>query len=320
MCRCLYCYRPLKAGEVDYHPACAKAFFGTETAPLLDYTMEALDDLAGQVIQAQTTLTGVQPKLSLHIQRHNTEVDKLTIVGLWGNYILKPQTERFPQLPEVEDVTMKMADIFGIKTVPHCLIRMADGTLCYITKRIDRTDEGQKIAMEDMCQLSERKTEDKDKSSYERIGKVIDQYSSLPMMDKANFAELVAFCWLTGNNDMHLKNFSLYSPDGETQRLAPAYDLLNAAIVNPADDEEMSLTINGRKKRLKQSDFLSFAKTIGLPEKTILNIFKRLKKFATMFEALIKESFLSQDLQSAYINMISERLQRISKDEHHNQN
>ena len=311
MCKCLYCYKPLKDGEVDFHPACAKAFFGTEEAPALDYTMEGLDDLASQVIQAQTTLTGVQPKLSLHIQRHNTERDKLTIVGLWGNYILKPQTERFGQLPEVEDVTMKLAEAFGIKTVPHSLIRMADGTLCYITRRIDRTDDGQQIAMEDMCQLSERKTEDKYKSSYERIGKVIDQYSSLPMMDKANFAELVVFCWVTGNNDMHLKNFSLYSPDGKTQRLTPAYDMLNAIIANPDDSEEMALTINGRKKKLNRTDFLSFAGTIGLPEKTMQNIFNRLKKFVPKFETLIKESFLSEDMQTAYIELINERIGNI---------
>ena len=311
MCKCLYCYKLLKAGEVDFHPACAKAFFGTKEAPVLDYTMDSLDDLASQVIQAQTTLTGVQPKLSLHIQRHNTERDKLTIVGLWGNYILKPQTERFQQLPEVEDVTMKMAEAFGIKTVPHSLIRMADGTLCYITKRIDRTDDGQKIAIEDMCQLSERKTEDKYKSSYERIGKVIDQYSSLPKMDKVDFAELVVFCWVTGNNDMHLKNFSLYSPDGETQRLSPAYDLLNAVIVNPADNEEVSLTINGRKKNLKKEDFIAFAKTIELPEKSIQNILKRLKTFCPKFETLIKQSFLSDDLKTAYVKLIRERLQRI---------
>ena len=311
MCKCLYCYKPLKAGEVDFHPACAKAFFGTKEAPVLDYTMDSLDDLASQVIQAQTTLTGVQPKLSLHIQRHNTERDKLTIVGLWGNYILKPQTERFQQLPEVEDVTMKMAEAFGIKTVPHSLIRMADGTLCYITKRIDRTDDGQKIAIEDMCQLSERKTEDKYKSSYECIGKVIDQYSSLPKMDKVDFAELVVFCWVTGNNDMHLKNFSLYSPDGETQRLSPAYDLLNAVIVNPADNEEVSLTINGRKKNLKKEDFMAFAKTIELPEKSIQNILKRLKTFCPKFETLIKQSFLSDDLKTAYVKLIRERLQRI---------
>ena len=229
MCRCLYCYLPLEKGEKDFHPGCARKFFGTEKVPELDYTCKDLEQLALQIIKDQTSLTGVQPKLSLHLTEHEGN-RRLTIVGLWGNFVCKPQTVQFGSMPETEDLTMHLAELAKIDVVPHTLMRMADGTLCYLTRRIDRDAKGEKIAMEDMCQLTERQTEYKYKSSYERIAKAIAQYSSMPKMDVTNFFETVLFSWITGNNDMHLKNFSLYEPQDGTIRLTPAYDLLNAAI------------------------------------------------------------------------------------------
>ena len=261
MCNnCLYCYRPLLKGEKDMHMACIKKFFGTTTLPILNYTTEQLDQLALQIIQDQTSLTGVQPKLSLHLNDHEGS-KRLTIVGLWGGYICKPQTSLYELMPEVEDLTMHLAEVARIAVVPHTLMRMADNTLCYLTRRIDRTPTGEKIAMEDMCQLTERQTEHKYKSSYERIGKTILKYSSLPKMDVINFFELVLFSWLTGNNDMHLKNFSLYEI-ADKIRLTPAYDLLNVVIINPKDDEELALTLNGRKKKLQKEDFLKHLQLI----------------------------------------------------------
>ena len=108
MCNCLYCYRPLLKGEKDMHTACIKKFFGTTTLPVLDYTTEQLDQLALQIIQDQTSLTGVQPKLSLHLNEHEGS-KRLTIVGLWGGYICKPQTSQYEMMPEVEDLTMHLA-------------------------------------------------------------------------------------------------------------------------------------------------------------------------------------------------------------------
>lgn len=251
MCRrCLYCYRPLDEGETDMHPACIRKFFGTKRMPAFDYSIAQMDELAAQIIRDRTSLTGVQPKLSLHIMEHEGR-RRLTIVGLWGAYICKPQTPMYAALPEIEDLTMHLAEAARISVVPHSLMRMDDGTLCYLTRRVDRTPEGGKIAMEDMCQLTGRLTEDKYRSSCERVGKAVLQYSSMPKMDVTNFLELLMFCWLTGNNDMHLKNFSIYEPAEGVFRLSPAYDLLNAAIVNPKDDEEFALTLNGRKKNIK---------------------------------------------------------------------
>ena len=122
--------------------------------------------------------------MSLDIEKGNkNEPKRFTIVGLWGRYILKPQTDNFPHLPELEDLTMHLAELSKINVVPHSLIRFEDGELCYITRRIDRTDKGEKLHMEDMCQLSVRLTEYKYKGSYEQISKIIQRYSSVPKLD-----------------------------------------------------------------------------------------------------------------------------------------
>ena len=311
MCKCLYCYKPLADGEVDYHKTCARKIFGSTSVPTLPYTRDNIKDLAREIVTASTTVTGVQAKLSLDIARGNTgEPQRFTIVGLWGRYILKPQTDRFANLPENEDLTMHMAEAAGIKTVPHSLIRFADGELCYITCRIDRTKAGEKIAMEDMCQLSERLTEDKYKGSYERIAKLIRQYSSAPLLDIVNFWEVVVFSWLTGNADMHLKNFSLFRP-GENYMLTPAYDLLSTALAMPEDEEELALTLNGKKKRIKREDFEKAMLDSGMDDKAIANIFYRFVKAIPKWHKMINESFLPTVLQNAYHDKIDTMAKRV---------
>ena len=309
MCKCLYCYKPLADGEKDFHPACARKFFGEPQAPVLDYTTEQLDELAAKAIQDQTSLTGVQPKLSLHLQKHQG-CSRLTIVGLWGGYICKPQTSQYPQMPEVEDLTMHLAEAAKIEVVPHTLMRMADDSLCYLTRRIDRVGE-EKIAMEDMCQLTERMTENKYMSSYERVGKTIASFSTTPKMDVVNFFELVLFCWLTGNNDMHLKNFSLYEPHDSEIRLTPAYDLLNAAIINPKDDEELALTLNGRKKHINRNDFIKAAGTLGIDSNVVERLFAKYQRLKPKFETIIDVSFLGQELKDSYKTLLDNRLKRL---------
>lgn len=306
MSKCLYCYKELGPGEVDFHKSCCRKFFGTATAPSLDYTRAQMDELAAQVIRSQTTLTGVQPKLSLNLDKHK-DSRKLTIVGLWGDFIFKPQTERFAMLPENEDLTMHLAEIAKIKIVPHTLIRMKDGSIGYLTKRIDRKADGEKIAMEDMCQLTERQTEHKYRSSYEQIGKAIRKYSTNAQLDMVDFLELVYFSWLTGNNDMHLKNFSLYSPLGEPV-LTPAYDLLNTVISNPADDEELALNLNGKKKRMTDADFRTAYRTCGVPEIVFDRVKKKYKDLRPKFEEEIQRSFLSDELKTFYIDLLHRRL------------
>ena len=306
MCKCLYCYKPLKDGQQDFHPACAKKIFGEKEIPTLEYTRETLDELAKKVIQSQTSLTGVQPKLSLNIDRHEGS-SRLTIVGLWGDYIFKPQTDDYQQLPEVEDLTMHLAEVARISTVPHSLIRLGDGSIGYITRRIDRTPNGEKIDMEDMCQLTLHPTEYKYRSSYEQIAKVIAAHSSTPKLCLVNFMQLILFCYLTGNNDMHLKNFSLYAPKSKYM-LTPAYDLLNVAIVNPKDKEELALTLNGKKSRLQKRDFVAAAQKMGIDEKAIDKMIISFNRIMPKWNSWINSSFLSDELKQKYMDLITQRM------------
>src|SRR5574344_693903 len=312
MCKCLYCYKELKEGQKDFHPSCARKFFGTKDVPLLEYKHEELDQLAEQVIRAQTSLTGVQPKLSLNLHKHEGS-SRLTIVGLWGDFIFKPQTDAYPELPENEDLTMHLAEAAHIKVVPHSLIRLADGSLGYITRRIDRTKKGEKIDMEDMCQLTLHPTEYKYKRSCEQIAKTIAAYSSTPRLDLVNFMQVLLFSFVTGNNDMHLKNFSLYRPKALYQ-LSPAYDLLNVAIVNPKDKEEMALTLNGKKSRLKLSDFLKASAMMGIEENVTMQLIASMTNALPAWAELINNSFLSKDMKEAYLELIDKRIKALSND------
>ena len=307
--KCLCCYKPLKAGQVDYHPACAKKLFGTKDAPVLPYVRSEIGDLAKQVVRSQTTLTGVQAKLSLDVNPGGkNEPSRFTIVGLWGRYILKPQTDRYRNLPEIEDLTMHLAEIAKITVVPHGLIRFADGELCYITRRIDRMDNGAKVPMEDMCQLSERLTEYKYKGSYEQIAKLIKKYSAFSQLDLVNFWEVVIFSWITGNADMHLKNFSLYNSRQAGYSLTPAYDLLSTAIVMPEDPEELALTLNGKKRKIQRSDFVKAMAASGLNEKVIANIAKKFRRSIVKWLDFIDLSFLPESMKREYKKLILNRV------------
>jgi serine/threonine-protein kinase HipA len=276
---------------------------------LLNYRHEDLERLAEQVIRAQTSLTGVQPKLSLNLDKHEG-CSRLTVVGLWGDYIFKPQTDNYPQLPENEDLTMHLAEAAKISVVPHSLIRMADGLLGYITRRIDRTKSGEKIDMEDMCQLTLHPTEYKYKGSHEQIAKTIAQYCDAPKLDLTNYMQLLLFCFVTGNNDMHLKNFSIYRPKSSYQ-LTPAYDLLNTAIANPKDREELALTLSGRKSKLRLEDFLKAGAVMGLEETVIKRLIASFQKALPRWQQLIRQAFLSDEMKERYEQLVLSRLDRL---------
>lgn len=307
--KCLFCYKDLKEGQKDYHPACARKFFGTKGVPSLPYVRSQLGDLARKVVRAQTTLTGVQAKLSLDIDKGGrNRPDRFTIVGLWGKFILKPQTDTYRALPELEDVTMHMAEAARIATVPHALIRFRDGELCYITRRVDRRDDGSKVPMEDMCQLTERLTEYKYKGSYEQIAKAIRRYSAAPQLDVVNFWEVVVFSWITGNADMHLKNFSLYNPDCAGYTLTPAYDMLSTHLAMPEDNEELALTLNGKKRKLRRDDFIKSITSSGVDAKVIDNMARRFGRALPQWFWLIDRSFLPEDMRRAYKGLILRRI------------
>ena len=308
--RCLYCYQEVNAAEKDFHARCSKKVFGQPIPPELPYSEDQMSELGEKVIKSHVAVTGVQPKLSVGIEKNPDQnaPDRITIVGVFGDYILKPPTTHYPNLPELEDLTMHLASIAGIATVPHSLIRLKTGQLAYITKRIDRHKK-QKLHMEDMCQLTERLTEHKYKGSYEQIAKAVLKYSMNPGLDIINFFEQVVFCFLTGNNDMHLKNFSLIKDPKLGYNLSPAYDMVAAALVAEGDTEELALNLNGKKNKLKRKDF--DAAMAQLDGRIIANIFSKFQKSLPKWESFIDVSFLSAEMRERYKELISAKAKQL---------
>jgi len=295
MANCWFCYKD--AGEKEYHEKCSRDFFGTKTPPQLELNSQLLKELAEQTINKRIAVTGVQPKLSVTLEKSN-ENNRLTIVGLWGEYILKPQHPHFPMMPQTEDLTMHLASLFKLPACEHTLLKASDGSLVYLAKRFDRV-KGKKIHMEDFCQLSEFLTENKYKGSYERIGKLIVKYCTNSGLDALNYFDLVLFSYLTGNNDMHLKNFSvLHQEDGIY--LSPAYDLLNINLVNPDDPEELALTLNSKKNKIRRDDFVILAESMKIPSTALKNSFHKFQAHNKEVEAMIGHSFLNEDAKKRY--------------------
>ncbi len=302
MSKCLYCYKEVDSGNA-FHKACSLSFFGTTEPPKIDYSLDEMNELAKQVVERSVSVPGVQPKLSMSLLNDDEADNRLTVVGaLGGNYIFKPPSKDYAEMPANEHLTMKMAGLFGIDVVPHSLIRLVSGELSYITKRIDRAEDGSKIHMIDMFQVLE--AFDKYRGSMERIGKAIETYAENTLLDKLRFFELTIFSYLTGNNDMHLKNFSMIKTS-YGWALSPAYDLLNVKIVNSEDTEELALTIAGKKKKITFQNFLDFGEGLELSNKQISSVLKRFKKLQKDALNLIEESFLSEEMRELYRDFLS---------------
>ena len=308
--KCLYCYEPIDADE-DFHRKCSKEFFGTSTPPVIDYSLDQMDELAKYVVERSIAVPGVQAKISMSlVKTTKTKAHaRLTVVdALGGQYIFKPPSERFREMPENEHLTMRIAQAYGIRVVPSSLIRLASGELSYITKRVDRTDKGSKIHMIDMFQLTE--AFDKYKSSMEKIGKALGEYSQNPLLDKIFLFELTLFAFLTGNNDMHLKNFSMIESSSGWV-LSPAYDLLNVAIIMPDDTEELTLTLAGKKRKLKREHFEEFAEGMGLTAKQLQAAFGRMAKNKPAAIDWIDRSFLSIEMKTAYKELLEAKYKQL---------
>lgn len=311
MSKCLYCYRELEKGQVDYHPLCARKFFGSEKVPILPYTRDNMSELARQVIRTSASVTGVQAKMSLDVDRGGkNEPAKFTIVGLWGKYIFKPQSGKYPCLPELEDLTMKMAETARIRTARHTLIRLADGELGYLTLRMDRGKKGEKISMLDMCQLSNRLTEHKYYGTYQQLADTIKSYSSAPMLDVQRYWEVVLFSWITGNSDMHCKNFSLIDTGNGEYALAPAYDLLAVLLADPDDTEEMamSFTVGGTKNGFNRDTFMSAFTQSGISSVVADKMIERMKGYLPEWEKIIAQSFLPDKMKDDYRILLHKRI------------
>lgn len=308
--RCLYCYETVE-DKLDFHEKCSMEFFGTPTPPKIKYSLDQMDELAKHVVERSVAVPGVQPKLSMSLVKETKENSdtRLTVVGaLGGHYIFKPPSDKFPEMPENEHVTMRMAESFGIRVVPSSLIRLLSGELSYITKRVDRNETGAKIHMIDMFQITE--AFDKYKSSMEKVGKALGSYSSNTLLDKTFYFDLAVFSFLTGNNDMHLKNFSMIEKTSGWA-LSPAYDLLNVAIVFPEDTEELALTLVGKKKKLKREHFEKLGEGLRLTPKQIKGTFNRMIKNKSRAFDWIDRSFLSKDMKTAYKELLEGRYRQL---------
>ena len=288
---------------------CKAEFFGMKELPVIDIDNEKLEELARKSSNLGLSVPGVQKKLSLHLS--DEESSRLTLVGHPAGYILNPQTEDFEQLPESEDLVMDIAEMMGIRVVPHGLIEI-DGKWAYISKRIDRLN-GNLYAMEDFCQLSGRLTRDKYQSSYERCAGIINNYSTLPGFDLSEFYLRLLVCFVTGNSDMHLKNFSLIErePGCREYVLSSAYDLLPVNVIMPEDTEETALTLNGKKSNLKRKDFLALADTVGINSKAAIHMIDSVVKKTDSAVLLCKESYLNEDIKDKLIALIEMRTERL---------
>ena len=310
MSKCLFCYQELEKGQTDFHPKCSRKFFGSKTIPILPYTRDNMSELARQVIRTSASVTGVQAKMSLDVDRGGkNEPSKFTIVGLWGKYIFKPQSAQYPCLPELEDLTMKMAEVAKIRTASHTLIRLADGELGYLTLRMDRGRKGEKISMLDMCQLTNRLTEHKYYGTYQQLAETIKKYSSAPMLDVQRFWELVLFSWMTGNSDMHCKNFSLIDTGNGDYVLSPAYDLLAVLLADPADTEEMamSFSVGGKKSGFDRNTFMTAFVESGISVSRSEKMIERVKSYLPKWQELISQSFIPEKMKVDYCALLDKR-------------
>ena len=309
--RCLYCYEELSVQEKDFHKKCSLKIFSKRQPPEVDFLESELESKGLITLNKRKVITGVQLKLSVEDEKGKDNTDRLTITGLSGGYILKPQSEKYPYMPELEDLTMHLAEISGIKTVPHSLIRMKSGNLAYITKRIDRTKDNGKIHMEDMCQLTERLTENKYSGSYEQLIKLIKKFT-LRELDVINYFEVVLFSFLTANSDMHLKNFSLIYSGNDDVQLSPAYDLLPVKLILREDTEEMALSLDGKKKEITGNNFRKFFSRTELPEKIFYNIISKYKDITKLWYSFIQKGFIPQEIKDEYIKTIENNLSRVN--------
>lgn len=308
MSRCLICMDRVPSGG-SYHRDCLETLYDSGEPPLLDFKMDELADLAKRAVRRRVTVPGVQAKLSLEVERRSGEADKFTITGLWGRYILKPPSRRWKELPANEHCTMRMAQLAGLECVPNGLVRLASGEMAYITRRIDRGEMGEKFAMEDMCQLTGRLTEEKYKGSHEQVASVIKTHCANPLYDLSRFFELVLFTFLTGNSDMHLKNYSLFRDPELGWKLAPAYDLLSTRLVIPSGDdpEELALTLTGKKSNFSGSSFEAFGEKIGLNRKQVTNSFEHLFSVREDMERVVERSFLGEAMKQEYHRLLDRR-------------
>jgi serine/threonine-protein kinase HipA len=253
------------------------------------------------------SIQGVQPKLSARL---NAASGIFEAVDTGGTYILKPQSDMYPELPENEDLTMRLAASAGLEVPLHGMVYAKDRSLTYFIKRFDRAGRKEKLAMEDFAQLQGKSRNTKYDSSMERVAQTVEEFCTFPVVEKAKLFRLTLFNFITGNEDMHLKNFSIIRRDGKVE-LSPAYDLLNTSIAIENAAEELALPLRGKKRRITAKDLIQYfgQERLGLTERVIHQTVQAFVSAKEQWLNLIEISFLSDKMKAAYTTLLEKRAQ-----------
>lgn len=292
--------------RINYTDKQLRAMFGKPIKPTIPISLEQISAEA-QKLAGKLSISGVQPKLSVRL-----EGDRLQPVAKDGQYILKPQTQQFAELPQNEYLCMQMGTRFGLNTAESILLELSDGTPAYLVKRFDRFKKGkhmEKLSCEDMHQILGGPN--KYAGSNEQIAKIINQYCTFAPLELQRFFEISIFNFAIGNGDAHRKNFSLLTNEKGIVALSPVYDLVSSRLVIPEEDEEMALTINGKRNRLNKKDFLCFAENIRVDANYAKTRIAELLELEDEFANMTKNSILTLQLRQQFAEIIAERLDRL---------
>lgn len=303
MSRCPITYEEIAPGH-RYSPRGLR-LLARQLKDLRDLPYSAAEQIREAVARAsKMSIQGVQPKLSARL---NISDAIFEIVDTNGEFILKPQTQ-FPQVPENEDVTMRLAETVGIEVPLHGMVYSKDGSFTYFIKRFDRDPKKGKLSLEDFAQLLEKSRETKYDSSMEQIASTINKFCTFPLVEKVKLFRRTLFCFLVGNEDMHLKNYSLISRDDKVE-LSPCYDLLNTTIALPNVKEEIALPLGGKKKNLTRSLFLNYfgKERLQLPDAIIEETMRELSSAVPSWDNVIQISFLPQNMKDKYMELLGHR-------------
>ena len=255
---------------------------------------------------SKMSVQGVQPKLSARLSIKEGEFE---IVDTGGKYILKPQHHLYPEMPENEDLTMRLASEIGLDVPLHGLIWSKDHTLTYFIKRFDRRGQNDKVPVEDFAQLAGMSRETKYDYSMEKVVTVIDEFCTFPSIEKVTLFKLTLFNYLVGNEDMHLKNFSIITADGKVT-LSPCYDLVNSTIEYTKQDEEIALPLKGKKKHLTRNLLVHYfgLERCELTTKSVDKVLEAISLNVPKWKELIDISFLSKEMKEKYHKLLATRL------------
>jgi len=298
--RCLICYGVVPGDSSrQAHGRCLRDLFGTGRMPKLDVDPSKLH-LLGLQMAGQTTLSGVQRKIALGLEHG---VLKVSVPPT--RYILKPGEERFPHLPENEHLCLLLARQAGFEVPPHGLIRLVDESLALIVRRFDRTDEGRRLPLEDFCQLGEKLPREKYDGSAELCAKLVRRFSAAPLIDLRELFRVLLFSWWIGNGDLHLKNLSLLTRERGEPRLSPVYDLVNTALVIPAD--QLALPIAGKRSNLRSADWMDLADRCDLPPEVVADLAGQMAGQTKTCIERIRRSFLPEDSRVRFAAQLVER-------------